>query len=53
MWANPESVWLQVAWLLLNISRVFVKDRKRNGCTEYRVLFGLLPVYRKPQVYQK
>jgi glycosyltransferase involved in cell wall biosynthesis len=48
IWANPKSVWLQIAWLLLNISRAFIKDRKRNGYTEYRVLFGLLPVYKKP-----
>jgi glycosyltransferase involved in cell wall biosynthesis len=51
MWANPTSLWLQIAWLLLNISRLFVKDRKRNGYTEYRMLFGLLTVYRKPLVY--
>jgi hypothetical protein len=49
MWATPTSVWLQIAWLLLNVSRLFVKDRKRNGYTEYRVLFGLMTVYRKPQ----
>jgi hypothetical protein len=47
MWANPKSIWLKAAWLLLNISRAFVKDRKRGGCTEYCVLFGLIPVYRK------
>jgi glycosyltransferase involved in cell wall biosynthesis len=51
IWANPGSIWLKIAWLLLNISRAFVKDRKRNGYTEYRVLFGLLTVYRRPHVY--
>jgi glycosyltransferase involved in cell wall biosynthesis len=53
MWANPKSAWLKIAWLLLNISRAFIKDRKGNGCTEYRILFDLIPIYRKSQVHQK
>lgn len=44
----PRSIWLKFQYAFGNVTRWLIKNRQRNGYIETRVLFGLIPVWKKP-----